>query len=90
MRVAVVHNSDPSAVINVFGPQNRERHNQRTVERVARALESGGHTVRIIDGNKHAVERLQDFMSRVIAGERPGRVFNMADGIQWQQVAAWD
>ena len=50
---------------------------------MARALESGGHTVRIIDGNKHAVERLQDFMPRVIAGERPGRVFNMADGIQW-------
>ena len=82
MRVAVVHNSDPGGVINVFGPQNRERYNPRTVERVARALESGGHTVRIIDGNMHVVERLQDFMPRVIAGERPGMVFNMAYGIQ--------
>ena len=82
MRVAVVHNSDPSGVINVFGPQNRERYNPRTVERVARALETGGHTVRIIDGNMHVVERLQDFMPRVIAGERPGMVFNMAYGIQ--------
>ena len=82
MRVAVVHNRDASGVINVFGPQNRERYNPRTVERVARALESGGHTVRIIDGNMHIVERLQDFMPRVIAGERPGMVFNMAYGIQ--------
>ena len=82
MRVAVVHNRDSSGVINVFGPQNRERYNPRTVERVARALESGGHTVRIIDGNMHVVERLQDFMPRVIAGERPGMVFNMAYGIQ--------
>ena len=82
MRVAVVHNRDQSGVINVFGPQNRERYNPRTVERVARALESGGHTVRIIDGNMHVVERLQDFMPRVIAGERPGMVFNMAYGIQ--------
>ncbi len=82
MRVAVVHNRDQSGVINVFGPQNRERYNPRTVERVARALESGGHTVRVIDGNMHVVERLQDFMPRVIAGERPGMVFNMAYGIQ--------
>lgn len=82
MRVAVVHNSDPSGVINVFGPQNRERYNPRTVERVARALEAGGHTIRVIDGNMHVVERLQDFMPRVIAGERPGMVFNMAYGIQ--------
>ena len=90
MRVAVVHNSDPSGVINGFGPQNRERYNTSTVECVARALESGGHTVRIIDGNMHVLERLQDFMPPVIAGERPGMVFNMADGIQGQQVAAWD
>ncbi len=82
MRVAIVHNRDASGVINVFGPQNRERYNPRTVERVARALEAGGHTVRIIDGNMHIVERLQDFMPRVLAGERPGMVFNMAYGIQ--------
>ena len=82
MRVAVVHNRDASGVINVFGPQNRERYNPRTVERVARALEAGGHTVRVIDGNMHVIERLQDFMPRVISGERPGMVFNMAYGIQ--------
>ena len=77
-----MHNRDSSGVINVFGPQNRERYNTSTVKRVARALESGGHTVRIIDGNMRVVERLLDFMPQVIAGERPGKVFNMAFGIQ--------
>ena len=82
MRVAVVHNRDTSGVINVFGPQNRERYNPRTVERVATALEQGGHTVRVIDGNMNVVEELKDFMPRVVAGQRPGMVFNMAYGIQ--------
>ncbi|MGD2218171.1 MAG: M20/M25/M40 family metallo-hydrolase [Gemmatimonadales bacterium] len=82
MKVAVVHNRDRAGVINVFGPQNRERYNPRTVERVAAALEKGGHSVRVIDGNMHIVEQLQDFMPRVIEGERPGMVFNMAYGIQ--------
>ena len=82
MKVAVVHNRDSTGVINVFGMQNRERYNPRTVERVASALESGGHNVRVIDGNMHVIEQLHDFMPRVMAGERPGMVFNMAYGIQ--------
>jgi D-alanine-D-alanine ligase len=82
MKVAVIHNRDRAGVINVFGPQNRERYNPKTVERVASALEQGGHTVRVIDGNMHVVEQLRDFMPRVIGGERPGMVFNMAYGIQ--------
>lgn len=82
MRVAIVHNRDQSGVINVFGPQNREKYNPKTVERVAAALEHGGHTVRVIDGNMHVIDQLRDFMPRVIAQERPGMVFNMAYGIQ--------
>jgi D-alanine-D-alanine ligase len=82
MKVAVVHNRDRAGVLNVFGPQNRERYNPRTVERVASALEKGGHTVRVIDGNMHVIEQLRDFMPRVIEGARPGMVFNMAYGIQ--------
>ena len=82
MRVAVVHNEDTSGVINVFGAQNREKYNPKTVERVARALESGGHTVRVVDGNMHVVEQLHDFMPKVMSGARPGMVFNMAYGIQ--------
>jgi len=82
VRVAVIHNRDRAGVINVFGPQNREKYNPKTVERVASALEKGGHTVRVIDGNMHVIEQLQDFMPRVISGDRPGMVFNMAYGIQ--------
>ncbi len=82
MKVAVIHNRDREGVINVFGPQNRERYNPRTVERVAAALEKGGHNVRVIDGNMYLVEQLRDFMPRVIEGQRPGMVFNMAYGIQ--------
>jgi D-alanine-D-alanine ligase len=82
MRVAVIHNSDRAGVINVFGPQNRERYNPKTVELVAASLEKGGHTVRVIDGNMHLVDQLRDFMPRVIEGQRPGMVFNMAYGIQ--------
>jgi D-alanine-D-alanine ligase len=82
MKVAVVHNRDRAGVLNVFGPQNRERYNPRTVELVASALEKGGHTVRVIDGNMHVIEQLRDFMPRVIEGVRSGMVFNMAYGIQ--------
>ena len=49
---------------------------------VATALENGGHTVRVVDGNMNVIEELKDFMPRVVAGERPGMVFNMAYGIQ--------
>ncbi|MCB0996142.1 MAG: M20/M25/M40 family metallo-hydrolase [Acidimicrobiales bacterium] len=82
MRVAVIHNRDTTGVINVFGMQNRERYNPKTVELVAAALESGGHNVRVFDGNMHVIDQLRDFMPRVLAGERPGMVFNMAYGIQ--------
>lgn len=82
MRVAVVHNRDTTGVINVFGMQNRERYDPTTVEMVASALEKGGHTVRVLEGNMHLADQLVDFMPRVVAGERPGMVFNMAYGIQ--------
>jgi D-alanine-D-alanine ligase len=82
VRIAVVHNRDQAGVISVFGPQNRERYNPKTVERVAAALEKGGHTVRVIDGNMRVIDELRDFMPRVMSGERPGMVFNMAYGIQ--------
>ncbi|MCH9665432.1 MAG: M20/M25/M40 family metallo-hydrolase [Gammaproteobacteria bacterium] len=62
--------------------QNREIYNPQTVERVAAALEKGGHNVRIIDGNINVIEKLTDFMPRVVHGEKPGMVFNMAYGLQ--------
>ena len=82
MKVAVIHNKDHTGVINVFGIQNRENYNPKTVDAVAAALEKGGHNVRVIDGNMDVIEALKDFMPRVMTGERPGMVFNMAYGIQ--------
>ncbi len=82
MKVAIVHNRDRTGVINVLEVQNSETYDPVTVEAVANALEAGGHTVRVIDGNMHVIEQLRDFMPGVVAGERPGMVFNMAYGIQ--------
>jgi len=84
MKVAVIYNKqqDVEGVINVFGMQNQETYNPRTVERVASSLEKGGHNVRIIDGNINVIEQLEAFMPRVVQGEQPGMVFNMAYGIQ--------
>ena len=86
MKVAVIFNkrkkTEGEGVINVFGAQNQETYNPKTVERVAAALEQGGHNVRVIDGNIHVIEQLQDFMPRVVQGDQPGMVFNMAYGIQ--------
>ncbi len=84
MKVAVIYNKqeDAEGVLNVFGMQNQETYNPQTVERVASALEKGGHNVRIIGGNINVIEQLQDFMPRVVQGEQPGMVFNMAYGLQ--------
>lgn len=87
MKVAVIYNKrevHPSDVINLFGPQTKERYNPKTVELVASCLEKGGHNVRVLEGNINVAEELQNFMPRVMAGERPGMVFNMAYGIQGQ------
>ncbi len=69
-------------MINRFGMQNKEKYNPETVKRVADALEKGGHNVRIAEGDMDVIERLKEFMPRVIEGERMGMVFNMAYGIQ--------
>ncbi|MFC2076612.1 M20/M25/M40 family metallo-hydrolase [candidate division KSB1 bacterium] len=85
MKVSLIYNkkqADLSDVINIFGPQTREHYNPKTVERVASALEKGGHNVRVIEGNINVADSLRSYMPRVIAGERPGMVFNMAYGIQ--------
>jgi len=84
MKVAVIFNKqdDSEGVINRFGMQNQETYNPNTVERVASSLEKGGHNVRIIDGNINVIEQLQNFMPRVVQGEKPGMVFNMAYGLQ--------
>jgi D-alanine-D-alanine ligase len=82
MKIAIIYNKDVSKVINVFGMQNKEKYNPDTVNKVANALEEGGHNVAIIDGDMNVIERLHDFMPRVMEGEKMGMVFNMAYGIQ--------
>lgn len=87
MKVAVIYNKQEikdSDVINVFGMPTKERYKPQTIEMVASALETGGHNVRLIEGNMHVIDELQNFMPRVVRGERPGMVFNMAYGIQGQ------
>lgn len=85
MKVAIVYNKEKiesGDVINVFGAATREHYSRETVEKVARALERGGHTVKVVEGGMRFIDDLRDFMPRVVAGERPGMVFNMAYGIQ--------
>ncbi|UCE26667.1 MAG: ATP-grasp domain-containing protein [Candidatus Coatesbacteria bacterium] len=82
MKVAIIYNEDLTGVIDKLGVQNREVYRPETVRDVAEALERGGHNVRTIDGNMYVIESLQEFMPRVVDGERPGMVFNMAYGIQ--------
>ncbi|UCH95532.1 MAG: M20/M25/M40 family metallo-hydrolase [Candidatus Aminicenantes bacterium] len=87
MKVAVIFNKDEikdSDVINRFGVPSKERYQYNTIEMVASALESGGHNVRIFEGNMHVINELQNFMPKVVRGERPGMIFNMAYGIQGQ------
>lgn len=82
MKVAIIYNKDIEGVINTFGMQNKEFYNEKTVKRVAQSLEKAGHNVAVLDGNKQIIERLENFMPRVIEGEQMGMVFNMAYGIQ--------
>jgi D-alanine-D-alanine ligase len=82
MKVAIIYNKNSTGVINQFGMQNKEVYNPKTVKLVAESLEKDGHNVRIAEGNMYLIEKLQEFMPRVIEGERMGMVFNMAYGIQ--------
>jgi len=87
LKVALIYNEssiDPNDVINVFGMTTKEHYSSTAVERVARALEKGGHTVKVVEGDIHLADELREFMPKVVAGENPGMVFNMAYGIQGQ------
>jgi len=87
VKVALIYNEtniDPNDVINVFGMTTKEHYSSKAVERVARALEKGGHTVKVVEGDIHLADELREFMPKVVAGENPGMVFNMAYGIQGQ------
>jgi len=73
---------DPSDVINISSIPTQEHYSLKSIEKVAKALEKGGHTVKLIEANMHAIDEMHDFMPKVMDGERPGLVFNMAYGLQ--------
>lgn len=85
MKVALIYNEkeiDPNDVINVFGTPTKEHYNSNAVERVARALEKGGRSVKVIEGDIHIINELREFVPKVMSSEKPGMVFNMAYGIK--------
>jgi len=84
MRIALIYNRDSKNVINLFGIPNREQIGIRTIRRIADALKSGKHQVKTIEGDKDLIDRLEEFMPKVVKGERPGLVFNVSYGIQGQ------
>ncbi len=84
MKVAVIYNTKSERVINVFGTLNQERYGKKAIERIVACLKRGGHQVRALEGDKDLIKKLEDFMPRVIKGERPGMAFNLAYGIQGQ------
>jgi D-alanine-D-alanine ligase len=84
MKIAVVYNRDSQKVINLFGQPNREKYGLAAIQRILSALRKGGHRCIALEGDKDLVNRLEEFMPRVVDGERPGLVFNISYGIQGQ------
>lgn len=82
MKIAVIYNYESKAVINLFGRPNRERYGLQTIKAITNALKQGGHQVKQFEGDKNIISNLEGFMPGVIAGERPGLVFNISYGIQ--------
>jgi D-alanine-D-alanine ligase len=84
LKVAIVYNRESKKVVNLFGMPNKEKIGLKTIARLSDALKKGGHQVMTVEGDKDLVDRLEEFMPRVVSGERPGMVFNVSYGIQGQ------
>ncbi len=84
MKIAVVYNRISQKVINLFGMPNREKYGLKSIKRITDALKKGKHQVIALEGDKDLIDNLEDFMPRVLKGERPGMVFNLSYGIQGQ------
>jgi D-alanine-D-alanine ligase len=84
MKIAVVYNRISTKVINLFGMPNREKYGLKSIKRITDALKKGKHQVIALEGDKDLISNLEDFMPRVLKGERPGMVFNLSYGIQGQ------
>ncbi len=84
MKVAIVYNRVSRRVINLFGLPNREKYGLKNIGRIRDALRKAGHQVEAFEGDKDLIDRLEEFMPRVMKHERPGMVFNLSYGIQGQ------
>ena len=84
MKVAVIYNRDSKSVINLFGVPSMERYGKKNIKRIVDGLKKHGHQVKAFEGDKDLIQTLEDFMPRVLKGERPGMVFNLSYGIQGQ------
>jgi D-alanine-D-alanine ligase len=84
MKIAIVYNRQSENVINLFGVPNKERIGLKTIKLISDGLKEGGHLVKDLEGDKDLIDKLEEYMPRVLKGERPGLVFNLSYGIQGQ------
>jgi D-alanine-D-alanine ligase len=84
MKIAVVYNRQSEKVINLFGQPNREKYGLKAIQRIVNGLKKYDHQVISLEADKDLIHKLEEFMPRVLKGERPGMVFNLSYGIQGQ------
>jgi D-alanine-D-alanine ligase len=84
MKIAVIYNRESKNVINLFGLPNLEKYGKNAIKRIVDSLKKYGHQVKAFEGDKDLIDNLEEFMPRVLKGERPGMAFNLSYGIQGQ------
>jgi D-alanine-D-alanine ligase len=84
MKIAIVYNRESQSVINLFGLPNREKYGKKAIKDITDGLKKFGHQVKAFEGDKNLIGKLEEFMPRVLKGERPGMVFNLSYGVQGQ------
>ncbi|MER8792525.1 ATP-grasp domain-containing protein [Mesorhizobium sp. M0983] len=82
MRIAVVRNDENTGVINRFGQSCPEKFGRDAGNRVAAALQEGGHETLLCEGDKRLLATLERFMPPASQACPSGFVFNLAYGIQ--------
>ena len=66
MKIAVIYNRESQKVINLFGMPNREKYGIKAIGRITDALQRGGHQVIALEGDKDLIDKLEEFMPRVL------------------------
>ena len=84
MKIAIVFNRESQNVINLFGMPNREKYGKKAIKAITDGLKKYGHQVKAFEGDKELIRELEEFMPRVLKGERPGLAFNLSYGVQGQ------